>query len=95
MTRFFRSRPELYEEIRASLDAAWGYPNAETMTETAIPPSSQLPADSDGFVYLSIAADYCDYILPSQILPGLLASGAVEEVTAAEYAAIFPPSPYG
>jgi hypothetical protein len=41
-------------------------------------------------VYLAISAAYCDYILPSEMLPQLLASGAVEEVTAAVYQAVLP-----
>lgn len=88
--RYFRSAPAVYERIRSQLDAAWGYPNAETKTLTAIPPVSELPTDDQGRVYLAISAAYCDYILPSQMLPELLASGAVEELTAAEYAAVFP-----
>jgi hypothetical protein len=90
MIRYFRSTPELYEQIRATLDAAWGYPNAETKTQTALPPATGLPADSQGRVYLAISADYCDYILPSQMLPELIASGAVEEIGEAAYRSEFP-----
>ena len=89
--RYFRSTAAVYESIRSQLDAAWGYPNAETKTLTAIPPVGELPADQQGRVYLAISAAYCEYVLPSQMLPELLASGAVEELTAAEYAAVFPP----
>lgn len=91
--RYFRSTPAVYEGIRAQLDAAYGYPNAETKTLTAIQPSSQLPTDQQGRVYLVIDAAYCDYILPSAMLPELISSGAVEEITAQQYRAIFPPSP--
>lgn len=90
MRRYFRSTAAVYESIRSQLDAAWGYPNAETKTETAIPPAAQLPTDSQGRVYLAISAEYCDYILPSQMLPELIASGAVEEIDAAAYAAVLP-----
>jgi hypothetical protein len=89
--RYFRATPAIYESIRATLDAAWGYPNAETKTLTAIPPSSELPSDEQGRVYLAISADYCDYILPSQMLPELIASGAVEEIDEAAYRSEFPP----
>lgn len=92
--RYFRSTPAVYEQVRATLDAAWGYPNAETKTQTAIPPVGNLLSDNQGRVYLAISAAYCDYILPSEMLPQLLASGAVEEVTAEQYAAVFPPSPF-
>lgn len=88
--RYFRSTPTIYEQARSTLDAAWGYPNAETKTETAIPPVGDLPTDGQGRVYLAISAAYCDYILPSEMLPELLASGAVEEVDAATYQAVLP-----
>lgn len=91
MRRYFRSTAAVYESIRSQLDAAWGYPNAETKTLTAIPPAADLPADPQGRVYLAISAEYCDYILPSQMLPELIASGAVEEIDAAAYAAVLPP----
>lgn len=92
--RFFRSTAAVYESIRSQLDAAWGYPNAETKTLTAIPPVGELPTDQQGRVYLAISAEYCDYILPSQMLPELLASGAVEEIDAAAFAAVLPQSPF-
>ena len=91
--RYFRSSPAVYESINAQLDAAYGYPNAETKTERTLPPVAYLPADAQGRVYLAIQNDYCDYILPGEMLPDLLASGAVEEVTAAQYAALLPPAP--
>lgn len=92
MTRFFRSTPATYEAIRSQLDSAWGYPNDATQTETAIPPAGELAKDSEGRVYLSISAAYCDYILPSQMLPELIATGAVEEIDESAYLAILPPS---
>ena len=91
MLRHFRSTPPTYEAIRAQLDAAYGYPNAETKTLTAIPPASELPTDSQGRVYLAISAVYCDYVMPSQMLPQLLASGAVEETDEATYRAATQP----
>lgn len=91
--RYFRATPAVYASICAQLDAAYGYPNAETKTQRALPLAAELPSDSQGRVYLAIQSDYCDYILPSEMLPQLLASGAVEEVTADQYAAVLPPSP--
>lgn len=88
--RYFRSTPAVYASIGSQLDAAYGYPNAETKTERTLPLVADLPADGQGRVYLAISAEYCDYILPGQILPQLLASGAVEEVDAATYAALLP-----
>jgi hypothetical protein len=91
--RYFRSTPAVYESICAQLDAAYGYPNAATKTERTLPLVDQLPTDAAGRVHLSIASEYCDFILPGQMLPELLASGAVEEITAAQYAAVLPPPP--
>ena len=88
--RYFRSTSAVYASICAQLDAAYGYPNAETKTERALPLASDLPTDGQGRVYLAISQEYCDYILPSEMLPGLLASGAVEEIDAATYTAVLP-----
>jgi hypothetical protein len=91
--RYFRTTPAVYAGICSQLDAAYGYPNAETKTERTLPLASDLPADADGRVYLAVDAAYCEYILPGEMLPQLLASGAVAEVDAAAYAALLPPSP--
>jgi hypothetical protein len=91
--RYFRSVPAVYASICDQLDAAYGYPNAETKTERALPLAADLPTDAQGRVYLAISAEYCDYILPSEMLPQLLSSGVVEEVDAAAYAAVLPSMP--
>lgn len=91
MLRYFRALPAVYESVNSQLDAAYGYPNAETKTLRTLPPSGELPSDSQGRVYLAVDADYCDYILPGQLLPDLIQSGAVDELTAAQYAAVLPP----
>lgn len=89
--RYFRSTAAVYGSICDQLNAAYGYPNAETKTERALPLMADLPADAQGRVYLAISADYCQYNLPAELLPQLVASGAVEEVTAAVYEALLPP----
>ena len=91
--KYFRATPAVYADVSAQLDAAYGYPNAETKTERALPLASDLPADGQGRVYLAVDAAYCDYILPGEMLPQLLASGAVEEVDAATYTAMLPAGP--
>lgn len=91
--RHFRSTPAVYASICAQLDAAYGYPNADTKTERTLPPVESLPSDAQGRIYLAISSEYCDYILPSEMLPQLLANGAVEEVDAAAYKALLPPDP--
>lgn len=91
--RYFRSTPAVYADICAQLDAAYGYPNAETKTERTLPLVGDLPTDSQGRIYIAVSAAYCDFILPGQMLPELLASGAVEELTAAQYLAAVPQVP--
>ena len=91
--RYFRAAPAVYADICAQLDAAYGYPNAETKTERTLPLVAELPSDGQGRVYLAISSDYCDYILPSEMLPQLIAAGLVEEITAAQYEAVLPPMP--
>lgn len=92
--RYFRSTPAVYALICQQLDAAYGYPNPDTLTLRTLPLASDLPTDSQGQLYLAISAEYCDYNLPSEMLPQLIASGAVEELSAAEYEAVLPPSPF-
>jgi len=93
--RYFRaSSVEVYEAIRADLDGVYGYPNAETKTSTAITPGSEAPADTAGRVYLIAAPAECEYPAIADRLPMLLSSGAVTEITEAEYrAAVESPSP--
>ena len=88
--RYFRATPAVYADVCAQLDAAYGYPSEATKTLRTLPLAADLPADAEGLVYLMISADYCDFILPGQLLPELLASGAVEEVTKAEYESLVP-----
>ncbi len=86
--RYFRSTLSVYADICSQLDEAYGYPNTETKTLRTLPLKADLPGDNEGRVYLAVSQEYCDYILPGQMLPELLASGAVEEVDAATYSAL-------
>jgi len=88
--RYFRSTPAVYADICAQLDAAYGYPNEATKTLRTLPLVADLPSDGQGRVYLAISAAYCDYNLPSELLPQLIAAGLVEEITAAQYASVLP-----
>jgi hypothetical protein len=89
--RYFRAAASAYEAVCVQLDAAYGYPNAETKTARTLPAAADLPSDAAGRVYLSISRDYCDYVLPAQMLPSLLANGTVEELTPQEYFSAIPP----
>lgn len=82
--RFFASSDMVYEAVRAQLDAAFGLPaNGQ---ETCITPAASAPHDESGRVLLSVNEEFCEYPSVSEMLPGLIASGAVEEITAEQYA---------
>lgn len=89
--RYFRSTPAVYAEICAQLDAAYGYPNAETKTERTLPLVETLPTDAQGRVYLAIMSEYCQYNLPGELLPQLIAAGLVDEITSGQFDAVLPP----
>jgi hypothetical protein len=91
--RYFRAAPAVYASICAQLDEAYGYPNADTKTERTLPLATELPSDSSGRVYLAVDSAYCDFILPGQMLPELIASGAVEEIDAAAYQSVIVKGP--
>lgn len=90
MTRYFRSTDEVLSLVNSQLNAAYGYPNAETRTSTALPPAAECPHDAEGRVYLAVDGAYCDFILPSEMLPQLIDSGMVEEIDEAAYVSILP-----
>ena len=85
--RYFRAVPAVYADICGQLDAAYGYPNEATKTLRTLPLAVDLPSDGQGRVYLAVSAEYCDYNLPSKLLPQLIAVGLVEEITAEQYEA--------
>lgn len=88
--RYFRANVTMYESVRAQLDSAWGYPTPDGKTVTSIAPAAEAVRDSANRVYLVVDSAYCDYVLPSQLLPQLLASGAVEEISEDTYRAALP-----
>jgi hypothetical protein len=93
MNRIFRSTDATLETVRAALDAAWGYPNPETKTNTSLLPASECPHDAQGRVYVIVSANYCEYQAVAEMLPTLIASGQVEELTNAQYEQAFPRPP--
>lgn len=93
--RYFRclAGDEVYEQIRAALDAAWGHPNAATKTITCIDPASVAPRDTQGRIMLATSETFCDYEAAAQMLPALTASGAIEEIDEATYLQELPQMP--
>lgn len=89
--KFFRSSPDVYEAVRLQLDAAFGYPDG--VTETVWEPVATAQRDTQGRCLLAVRAESCDRPQVAAVLPGLLASGAVEEIDAATYwATLFVPA---
>lgn len=86
--RFFRTANEsLYESIRLQLDAAWGHPTQDGQTLTCFDPAAVAPRDNAGRLLLAVKDEFATWEPASTLLPQLIASGAVEEITAAEYQA--------
>ena len=91
-TRYFSAAEEAYQYVASQLDEAYGYPNEATRTQRALPPFADLP-QYGGRGYLAIDAAYCEFNLPSQMLPQLLASGQVDEITERDYLSVAVPQP--
>ena len=86
--RYFRTDDaDLYESIRLQLDAAWGHPTPDGQTVTCIDPVGVAPRDLSGLVLLAVQDEFVSYEPAATILPQLLASGAVEEISEAAFAA--------
>lgn len=82
--RFFRSDAATYEAVRLRFDAAWGH-GPGTGTITCYEPEATAPHDADGRVLLAVAGEFCEYDAVAAILPQLLATGVVEEITEEQY----------
>lgn len=74
--RYFRAAETVYEQARLTLDAAWGH---EPPT-TCIEPAARAPHDAQGRIVVAVADEFCTYSTASELLPQLLASGAVQEI---------------
>jgi hypothetical protein len=84
--RYLRSADAVYEQARLSLDAAWGLPN-DAGTVTCIEPAATAPRDAQGRIVLAVDDSFCAYTVAVDLLPQLLASGAVEEIDREAYMA--------
>jgi hypothetical protein len=88
--RFFRAGEQTWESMRAYLDAAWGYPTP-VGTQTCYPPYADATKDDQGRAYLGVNAEWANYEAVAAALPDLLASGAVEEISEADFFAVVSP----
>jgi hypothetical protein len=90
--RYFRTADEaMYEQVRIGLDAAWGHPNGNTLT--CIDPAAVAPRDAQGRILLAVKPEFTEFPAAAAMLPDLLASGQVVEITEAEYRAALPQVP--
>lgn len=79
--RFFCAPASVYESVRAALDRAWSLPDGTTCIE----PAATAPVGSNGMVYVAIPSDACDWSPVNEILPKMLTSNQIQEVSAREY----------
>lgn len=87
--RFFKASPQVYESLRAQIDAAWGYPTA--YTQTSIPPADEQAKDASGMCIMGVKSEWTTWEPVATVLPQLIDAGAVLELTEAEYWASIPP----
>jgi len=90
--RYFRASQSVYENVRLSLDAAWGLPSQGQ--ETCFSPASRAVQDASGQLLLAARDEFASLDAVAAVLPSLLASGAVEEIDEAAYRASLPPPPF-
>lgn len=85
--RFFREElAGVYEQARITLDAAWGLPDGNG-TDTCMCPASKSPRDAHGRIVVALRELFCEWEPANAMLPQLLSSGAVTEITAGDYEA--------
>jgi hypothetical protein len=87
--RYFRclAGDAAYEQVRASLDAAWGHPTPSGLTVTCIEPAATAPRDGQGRIVLAVNDEFAEFQAAAAVLPDLLGSGAVQEISESTYAA--------
>lgn len=75
-----------YEALRLQLDATWGH----VAPETCVDPAAVAPRDSQGRILLAVRPEFIAFEAVAAMLPQLLASGAVQEISEAEYKPVVP-----
>jgi hypothetical protein len=91
--RYFRIVPEVYEATRTHLDSVFGHPTADGRTITCVPPLAVAARDVDGRVLLSVWPEFVAIPAVTDVLPSLIESGAVEELSESEFLAASPAWP--
>lgn len=81
--RFFRAAEVVCESVRVQLNEAWGLPSQGQVSCFAAAPDA--PRDANGKCLLAVPQEFCEYEAVATVLPDLIASGSVAEITEAEY----------
>jgi hypothetical protein len=90
--RYFRAdSDDVYEQVRAMLDSAWGFPDEATKTRTCFSPATEGIRDGNGRLMLSVHDEFTTYSVAVDLLPQLLSSGLVEEIEATTYHSVVNP----
>jgi hypothetical protein len=87
--RYFHAEAQVYEAMRTQLDSIFGHPSAATLT--VYDPVGSAIRDAEGRCYLAMRAAYCDWEEVAESLVALLESGAVTEISKADYLAVASP----
>jgi hypothetical protein len=83
--RYFREEtPGVYEQIRVMLDAAWNLPDSNG-TDTCMRHEADALRDDDGRIVVALKDFFLEWEPASAMMPQLLGSGAITEITADEY----------
>jgi hypothetical protein len=92
--RYFVAQDDIaYDTIRTALDAAWVLPN-QFGTETCLPPPVVAPRNASGLITLALRDEFCEWPPALLMVPQLLSSFVIEEITADQYwAGISKPEP--
>lgn len=78
--RFFVTETDaVWDGVRATLDAAWGWPDDRTVT--CAPPASALTHDEQGRPLIAAKVEWCEWPDVAALLPDLLSSGLATEIT--------------
>lgn len=85
MQRYFRATDAVYEQVRLTLDAAWGHPRGGTIT--CIEPAATSPRDQQGHIVLAVEQAFAEYPAAAAMLEFMLGTGQATEITEAEYRA--------
>jgi hypothetical protein len=84
---YMRATPEVYAQVLATLDAAWGFPKYGC--EHVFLPLGYAP-QKDGYAYLAVMESDMSMPPADTMLPQLVQAGQVEFVTEQEYRDAFP-----